>query len=324
MKECSIGTAVRSYHSYMIKEVRNRLVSLSMEIVRNNRAKWTAKAEGIDFPEDLLVSTPALDMAMVDLSVNLEMYLAEVLHKFHFGGSDTKGRAVLNVSPDVATLLSRVLPEYKYTKKVSDEKTLWETQCGLLPESSITAYTRYINVVYKRVKTRVQDYFLDNKVKCVDGKFLVYDSPYDWSYFINYVTQYMVEIFIRFNAGSKDDNYIELTLNSVYEKYALRYFLSTFKSDLGLRVLYNNSTSSLVLPRDCESDISFSDKFEENYTSKTLNLSGENFIGNLVELESCDLESYLLIVDKPNSDNYIEELLAKHPRYRKYYDSELV
>lgn len=330
LKEHSVNISVESYNSYMLAEMRKRLLSLSQTIATNNRIKWSSNQECTDkwaskqeCTEDLLVSTPAIDKAMVDLSINLEGYIDEVFSKFNCGGSNATGRAVLNISPDVAMLLSKILWEYEYKEDVSKDKTIWETRCDLLPESSITAYARYLNVIYDRIRVRVQDYFLDNEVRCADGVFQVYDSPRDWSYFVNYVTQYLVEIFVRFST-SKEKGYIELSLNSVYEKYVLRYFLSTFKSDVGLRVLYNSNTDTLVLPKDCSSDIPIKSEFEQNYTSRALNLSSENFIGNLSELESCDLESYLLVLDKPNSGSYIRELLFKHPRLRKYYDTELM
>lgn len=320
LKEHSVDMSVQSYNSYMLAEMRNRLDSLSSLILKNTRAVLLEGREDID---GLLVSSPVVNKAMVDLSVNLEGYIDEVFSKFNCGGSNATGRAVLNISPDVAMLLSRILWEYEYKEDVSQDKTIWETRCDLLRESSITAYARYLNVIYERIRVRVQDYFLDNEVRCTDGVFQVYDSPRDWSYFVNYVTQYLVEIFVKFSTN-KGDGHIELSLNSVYEKYALRYFLSTFKSDMGLRVLYNSNTDTLVLPNYCSSDIPIKSEFEENYTSRFLNLSSENFIGNLSELESCDLESYLLVLDSPNSGSYIRELLSKHPRLREYYDSELM
>lgn len=320
LKEHSVDMSVQSYNSYMLAEMRNRLDSLSSLILKNTRAVLLEGREDID---GLLVSSPAVDKAMVDLSVNLLWYIDEVFSKFNCGGSNATRRAVLNISPDVAMLLSRILWEYEYKEDVSQDKTIWETRCDLLRESSITAYARYLNVIYDRMRVRVQDYFLDNEVRCTDGVFQVYDSPRDWSYFVNYVTQYLVEIFVKFSTN-KGDGHIELSLNSVYEKYALRYFLSTFKSDMGLRVLYNSNTDTLVLPKYCSSDIPIKSEFEENYTSRALNLSSENFIGNLSELESCDLESYLLVLDSPNSGSYIRNLLSKHPRLREYYDSELM
>lgn len=330
LKEHSVNMAVESYNSYMVAEVRKRLLSLSQTIATNNRIKWSSNQESTDkwssnqeSIEDLLVSTPAVDKAMIDLTVNLEGYIDEIFSKYNCGGSNAVGRAVLNISPDVAMLLSKILWEYEYKEDVSEDKTIWETRCDLLPESSITAYARYLNVVYDRIRTRVQDYLLDNELECADGNFLIYDSPRDWSYFVNYVTQYLVEIFVKFSTA-KEKGYIELSLNSVYEKYALRYFLSTFKSDMGLRVLYNSKTDTLVLPKDCASDIPIKSEFNENYTSRALNLSSENFMGNLSELESYDLESYLLVLDSPNSGSYIRELLSKHPRLREYYDTELM
>lgn len=330
LKEHYVNMAVESYNSYMLAEMRKRLLSLSQTIATNNRIKWSSIQESTDkwssnqeSTEDLLVSTPTVDKALIDLSVNLQRYIDEVFSKFNCGGSNATGRAVLNISPDVAMLLSKVLWEYEYKEDVSQDKTIWETRCDLLRESSITAYARYLNVIYDRIRVRVQDYFLDNEVRCADGVFLIYDSPRDWSYFVNYVTQYLVEIFVKFST-SKKKGYIELSLNSVYEKYALRYFLSTFKSDMGLRVLYNSNTDTLVLPKDCASDISLKADITENYTSRALNLSSENFTGNLSELESCDLESYLLVLDSPNSGSYIRELLSKHPRLREYYDTELM
>lgn len=320
LKEHSVNTSIESYNSYMLAQMRERLASLYSMISKNTRA---VLSKGREVTDDLLVSTPVIDKAMVDLTVNLEWYIDEVFSKFNCGGSNSTGRAVLNISPDVAMLLSKILWEYKYVEDVSKDKTVWETRCDLLRESSITAYARYLNVIYDRIRVRVQDYFLDNEVRCTDGVFLIYDSPRDWSYFVNYVTQYLVEIFVKFST-SKEKGYIELSLNSVYEKYALRYFLSTFKSDMGLRVLYNSNTDTLVLPKDCSSDIPIKDEFEENYTSRALNLSSENFTGNLSELESCDLESYLLVLDSPNSGSYIRELLSKHPRLREYYDTELM
>lgn len=320
LKEHSVDMSVQSYNSYMLAQMRERLASLYSMISKNTRA---VLSEGREVTDDLLVSTPVIDKAMVDLTVNLEWYIDEVFSKFNCGGSNSTGRAVLNISPDVAMLLSKILWEYKYVEDVSKDKTIWETRCDLLRESSITAYARYLNVIYDRIRVRVQDYFLDNEVRCTDGVFLIYDSPRDWSYFVNYVTQYLVEIFVKFSTGKKK-GYIELSLNSVYEKYALRYFLSTFKSDMGLRVLYNSNTDTLVLPKDCSSDIPIKAEFEENYTSRALNLSSENFTGNLSELESCDLESYLLVLDSPNSGSYIRKLLSKHPRLREYYDTELM
>lgn len=320
LKEHSVDMSVQSYNSYMLAQVRERLESLSSLITSNTIA---ILSEGIEDTDGLLVSSPTVDKALIDLSVNLQGYIDEVFSKFNCGGSNTTGRAILNISPDVAMLLSTVLWEYKYVEDVSQDKTIWETRCDLLRESSITAYARYLNAIYDRIRVRVQDYFLDNEVRCADGVFLIYDSPRDWSYFVNYVTQYLVEIFVKFST-SKKKGYIELSLNSVYEKYALRYFLSTFKSDMGLRVLYNSNTDTLVLPKDCSSDILIKSEFEENYTSRALNLSSENFIGNLSELESCDLESYLLVLDSPISGSYIMELLSKHSRLREYYDTELM
>lgn len=321
LKEHSVDMSVQSYNSYMLAQMRERLESLSSLIASNTIA---ILSEGIEDTDGLLVSSPTVDKALVDLSVNLQGYIDEVFSKFNCGGSNAIGRAVLNISPDVAMLLSKILWEYEYKEDVSQDKTIWETRCDLLRESSITAYARYLNVIYDRIKLRVQDYFLDNEVRCADGVFLIYDSPRDWSYFVNYVTQYLVEIFVKFST-SKEKGYIELSLNSVYEKYALRYFLSTFKSDIGLRVLYNSNTDTLVLPKDCSSDIPLKANITENYTtSRALNLSSENFTGNLSELESCDLESYLLVLDSPNSGSYIRELLSKHPRLREYYDTELM
>lgn len=304
----------------MLAQMRERLASLYSIISKNTRA---VLSEGREVTDDLLVSTPTIDKAMVDLTVNLEWYIDEVFSKFNCGGSNAIGRAVLNISPDVAMLLSKVLWEYKYVEDVSRDKTIWETRCDLLRESSITAYARYLNAIYNRIRVRVQDYFLDNEVRCADGVFLIYDSPRDWSYFVNYVTQYLVEIFVKFST-SKEKGHIELSLNSVYEKYALRYFLDTFKSDMDLRVLYNSNTDTLVLPKDCSFDIPIKSEITENYTSRVLNLSSENFTGNLSELESCDLESYLLVLDSPISGSYIMELLSKHPRLKEYYDTELM
>lgn len=320
LKEHSVDMSVQSYNSYMLAQMRERLESLCSLIASNTIA---ILSEGIEDTDGLLVSSPTVDKALIDLSVNLQGYIDEVFSKFNCGGSNATGRAVLNISPDVAMLLSKILWEYEYKEDASQDKTIWETRCDLLRESSITAYARYLNVIYDRIRVRVQDYFLDNEVRCTDGVFQVYDSPRDWSYFVNYVTQYLVEIFVKFSTN-KGDGHIELSLNSVYEKYALRYFLSTFKSDMGLRVLYNSNTDTLVLPKYCSSDIPIKYEFEENYTSRALNLSSENFIGNLSELESCDLESYLLVLDSPNSGSYIRELLSKHPRLREYYDSELI
>lgn len=320
LKEHSVDTSVQSYNSYILAQMRERLESLSSLIASNTIA---VLLEGRENTDDLLVSSPTVDKALVDLSVNLLWYIDEVFSKFNCGGSNAIGRIVLNISPDVAMLLSKILWEYKYVEDVSKDNTIWETQCDLLRESSITAYARYLNVIYDRMRVRVQDYFLDNEVRCTDGVFLIYNSPRDWSYFVNYVTQYLVEIFVKFST-SKEKGYIELSLNSVYEKYALRYFLSTFKSDMGLRVLYNSNTDTLVLPKDCASDIPLKDDITENYTSRALNLSSENFTGNLSELESCDLESYLLVLDSPISGSYIMELLSKYPRLREYYDTELM
>lgn len=320
LKEHSVDTSVQSYNSYILAQMRERLESLSSLIASNTIAILLKGREDTD---GLLVSSPTVDKALVDLSVNLLGYIDEVFSKFNCCGSDTTGRAVLNISPDVAMLLSRILWEYEYKEDVSQDKTIWETRCDLLRESSITAYARYLNVIYDRIRVRVQDYFLDNEVRCADGVFLIYDSPRDGSYFVNYVTQYLVEIFVKFST-SKEKGYIELSLNSVYEKYALRYFLSTFKSDIGLRVLYNSNTDTLVLPKDCSSDIPLKADITENYTSRALNLSSENFMGNLSELESCDLESYLLVLDSPISGSYIMELLSKYPRLMEYYDTELM
>lgn len=320
LKEHSVDTSVQSYNSYILAQMRERLESLSSLISSNTIA---ILLEGREDTDGLLVSSPTVDKALVDLSVNLLGYIDEVFSKFNYGGSNTTGRAVLNISPDVAMLLSKILWEYEYKEDVSNDKTIWETRCDLLRESSITAYARYLNVIYDRIRLRVQDYFLDNEVRCADGVFQVYDSPRDWSYFVNYVTQYLVEIFVKFST-SKEKGYIELSLNSIYEKYALRYFLSTFKSDMGLRVLYNSNADTLVLPKDCSFDIPIKSEITENYTSRVLNLSSENFMGNLSELESCDLESYLLVLDSPISGSYIMELLSKHTRLREYYDTELM
>lgn len=320
LKEHSVDTSVQSYNSYILAQMRERLESLSSLIASNTIA---ILLEGREDTDGLLVSSPTVDKALVDLSVNLLGYIDEVFSKFNYGGSNTTGRAVLNISPDVAMLLSKILWEYEYKEDVSNDKTIWETRYDLLRESSITAYARYLNVIYDRIRLRVQDYFLDNEVRCADGVFLIYDSPRDWSYFVNYVTQYLVEIFVKFST-SKEKGYIELSLNSIYEKYALRYFLSTFKSDIGLRVLYNSNADTLVLPKDCSFDIPIKSEITENYTSRVLNLSSENFMGNLSELESCDLESYLLVLDSPISGSYIMELLSKHPRLREYYDTELM
>lgn len=82
LKEHSVNISVESYNSYMLAEMRKRLLSLSQTIATNNRIKWSSNQECTDkwaskqeCTEDLLVSTPAIDKAMVDLSINLEGYL---------------------------------------------------------------------------------------------------------------------------------------------------------------------------------------------------------------------------------------------------------